>query len=251
MDKTSQKLADLFKEISLKGWIEGVGKSWGNIGLTFEHEIGKLPDSEYKPDFGDIEIKCSTRYSRYPVFLFTLAFDSNENEVIRLAEEYGHYDSDFKDKKVIFKQVTNAIIAGNKYNFFFDIDRNQERIYLAVYSNDGELLEREAYITFASLKKHFDTKLKKVAYINASMKMANNKKYYRYYLLNLYKTKDFETFLSLIKKNILTISIVSRISKSGEDKGRYRNKNVEFAISKDNLSKLFDCYYEYNHDSLY
>ena len=39
--------------IANKGYVVGIGKSWGNIGLTFENEIGKLPDSKYDPDFED------------------------------------------------------------------------------------------------------------------------------------------------------------------------------------------------------
>lgn len=248
MNNNSEELIKLFKQVSRKGWIEGVGKSWGNIGLTFEHEIGKLPDSNYKPDFNDIEIKCSTRYSHYPMYLFTIAFDNSKDEVIRLANLYGHKDSKFPDKKVLFKKVTNSIVPGNKYNFFFDVDKSSERVYLKVYSNDGNLLEKESYINFSSIKEHLETKLKKLAYIKASRKYISGKNYYRYYYLALYKLKDFETFLELIEKNIIVINIISRISKSGDDAGRYRNKNVEFAINEDNIPKLFDCLFHTNLD---
>ena len=248
MDKNSSNLVDIFHKVANKGWIEGVGNSWGNIGLTFENEIGKKPDSKYNPDYKDIEIKCTTRYSRYPLYLFTIAFDSSENEVIRLAEEYGYSDPDFPNKKVIFKKVTNSIVDGNKYNFFFDVNRQDKKIYLCVYSDSGRLLEKKAYITFDSLKKHLETKLDKVAFIKASMKTIEDKKFYRYYSMFLYKIKEFENFLELIERNILTITIISRISKSGIDRGRYRNKNVVFAIDKDKLDKMFDCYYKYNRD---
>lgn len=250
MESEFKKIISAFDEVSSKGFISGVGKSWGNIGLTFENAIGKSPDSNYAPDFDGVEIKCSTRYSHYPVYLFTLAFENMENEVIRLAEKYGHSDTDFPDKKVLYKRVTNSIVAGSKYSFFFDIDRNENRIYLAVFSNKGELIERKAYINFSTLKEHLETKLKKLAYIKASKMNINGENHYRYYYLALYKLKNFETFLTLIEKNIIVIDIISRISKSGEDRGRYRNKNVEFAISEECLEELFDCVYKKDEEKI-
>lgn len=248
MDENSKKLIDKFHIISRKGWIKSTDKGWGGIGLTFEHEIGKEPDSKYLPDFDDIEIKCSSRYSRYPMYLFAIAFDSNENEIIRLASKYGYNDPDYPDKKVLFRKVDNAIIAGNKYNFFFKVDRTNKIIRLQVFSNDGDLLDDSAYITFENLKKHFETKLKKIACINASKKIDNEIIYYRYYHLSLYNSKSFNTFLELIERNMLVINLVARVGKCGADKGRYKNKGVVFAIRKDNLKRLFEQYYEYNYD---
>ena len=251
MDKASEDLVKKFHEVASKGYIKGVGRSWGNIGLTFEDAIGKLPDCKFEPDYEDIEIKCSSRFSRYPMYLFTVAFDSNENEVIRLAEKYGYYDKDFPDKKVLFRKIMNYIIENNEYNFMFDVDRNEEKIYLCVFDQNGELLERKAYINFYSLKKHLYTKLKKIAYIKASVKKSEDEKMFRYYSIFLYTLKSFDTFLELIERNILDIQIISRISKSGEDIGRYRNKNVEFSIKKEKIPLLFDCYYQYDYDKRY
>ena len=248
MDTNSKNLIKDFMKISKRGWIKATGSGWGGIGLTFEREIGKKPDNKYLPDFNDIELKCSSRYSRYPMYLFAIAFDSNENEIIRLANEYGYRDTDYPDKKVLFRKVNNAIIPSNKYNFFFKVDRKQEKIYLEVYSDDGILLENSVYITFDNLRKHVNTKLKKIAYIKASKTIIDNLIYYRYYNINLYNIKGFETFLDLIEKNMLVINLVARVGKCGEDKGRYKNKSVVFAISKDNIDKLFDCYYNYNND---
>ena len=251
MDDNSEALINCFHKVASKGYIKGIGESWGNIGLTFENEIGKLPDSKYTPDYGDIEIKCSSRFSRYPLYLFTVAFDSSENEVLRIADKYGHSDFDFPDKKVIFQKVKNAIIEDNKYNFIFDIDMANEKIYLCVFDENGKLIERDAYITFTTLKKHIMTKLNKIAYIKASMRKVDDKKYYRYYSMFLYKLKNFDIFLNLIDRNLINIEIIARISKSGPDKGRYRNKNIVFSIRKENIPLLYDCYYQYDYDRKY
>ena len=75
MHENSKKLIDEFYRISQKGWIKSTSKSFGSVGLTFEKELGKSPDSLYFPDYYGIEIKCTTHYSKYPLYLFTIAFD--------------------------------------------------------------------------------------------------------------------------------------------------------------------------------
>lgn len=251
MDENSEKLVTLFHKINKKGYIKSVCNTWGSIGLTFEKEIGKVPDSTYNPDFKDIEIKCTSRFSEYPLYLFTIAFDSNENEVIRIANNYGYNDHDFPSKKVIFKKVTSIYNNNNKYIFTFDIDRNEEKVYLCVYDSLGNLLERKAYITFESLKKHITTKLNKLAYIKASTMKDGDSKYYRFYAIYLLKIKSFDTFLDLINNNTLNIEIIARVSKSGDKIGKYKCKNIVFSIFKDRIPLLFDCYYQYDYDKQY
>lgn len=42
-------LIDKFNIISSKGWIKAINKSLGAIGLTFEHELNKEPDTDFFP----------------------------------------------------------------------------------------------------------------------------------------------------------------------------------------------------------
>ena len=132
-----------------------------------------------------------------------------------------------------------------------DVDRKEEKVYLCVFDSNAVLIERRAFVSFDNLKNHLYTKLKKMAFIKASQKKIDNKSYYRYYSIFLYELKDFETFLRLIEEDKLNIWLISRVSKSGPDRGRYRNKNIEFSIKRENLIELFDCYAQYNHDLYY
>ena len=68
MTVEEKNLISEFERIASKKWIKSVSKSFGSIGLTFEHEIKKNPDAMYFPDYHGIEIKCTSRYSRYPLF---------------------------------------------------------------------------------------------------------------------------------------------------------------------------------------
>ncbi len=249
MNDTLKEFLEKFKKIAQKGFIKSSSNDWGAIGKTFEKEMGKLPDSSYNPDYKDIEIKCSSRYSRYPLYLFTISFDGpGENEIERITNRYGFYDHDFPDKKVLFRRISNEINKKNKYNFSLDVSYKEKRIYLCIFDSNGNLIEKQAYISFSRLEEHFDRKMRKIAYIKASTKIIDNIKYYRYYCLFFYKIKDFNTFLSLIRKDRLDINLISRINKSGIDAGKNQNKNIVIAISKKNIQLLFDCIFEYNND---
>lgn len=80
----------------------------GNIGLTFEKEINKESDNMFFPDFEGIEIKCTTRYSDYPIYLFSTALEGKTfSEIKRIIDKYGYYDSNF----IIIKYYMKILIT--------------------------------------------------------------------------------------------------------------------------------------------
>ena len=62
--------------------------------------------------------------------------------------------------------------------------------------------------------------------------------------------KNFETFIDLLSKGEIEVTLNSRISKTGITAGRYYNKNLVLEIKKDNLEKLFKKVYSYNYDKI-
>ena len=251
MDENIKKIAEEFKRISKKRWIKSISKSFGSIGLTFEKELGKQADSKYLPDYNGIEIKCTSRFSRYPLFLFTIAFDGPTfPEINRIVSKYGWYDKDYKDKKVLFAKLKHneATTVNGKYKFKIAIDDNDKKLYLCVYDINDQLIENDSFVYISNIHKHFITKFNKLAVVYASTKMLNKEKYFRYYKIDIYKSKNFNTFIELLKKDIINVSLISRMNKSGIDAGKYRNKNLVFQISKDNIEKMFYKIYTYNLD---
>lgn len=246
-----QKLIKQFYIISSKKWIKSVNKGLGSIGYTFEKELDKSPDSLYLPDYYGTEIKCTGRYSRYPITLFTVAFDGPTfPEINRIVDKYGYYDNTFPDKKVLFANVScvEKSLLSSGYQFQLDVDDGEEKLYLAVYDSDGVLVERDSFVYFKSLYDHLALKLDRLAIVYASQKVIDGEKYFRYYKINIYQLKSFDTFISLLKQEVIKVSLIARISKSGPDVGRYRNKNLVFMLKKDKINMLFDEIYHYNHD---
>ena len=246
-------LAVKFEKISEKGFIKGVNNSTNAVGYTFEKLLNKNADSMFFPDYLGIEIKCSQRYSRYPLSLFSLAFDGPYlYETNRILQLYGKNDYCFHDKKTLIVElkVGKKILVNDKYFFELHLDYADKRMYLCVYNENKSLIEKISYIDFDTIKNRLQLKLNKLALIYASKKEIDNNKYFRYYQLTLYKLKDFDTFLELLKDNTITAVLSCRVSRSGEETGRQRNKNLVFQIKKENLNYLFDEVYYINKDNI-
>lgn len=251
MKEQQYEIIEKFKEIAEKRWIKGVNNSTNSVGLTFESLIYKNPDSMYFPDYNGFEIKCSQRFSRYPIELFSLAFDGpGLYEMNRILQEYGKTDVIYKDRK----QLQGEIYV-NKYkriynNYFkLKIDNNNKKLIIGIYDLNYQLIEEKTYIDFETIKARLELKLSKLAVVYASKKIIDNNLHFRYYLITIYKLKSFETFMELLEKNYIKAAIIGRVSRSGMEKGRQRNKNLVFSIPKESIDLLFQKIIEYNSDS--
>lgn len=251
MEESHKNLLEKFKTISKLKWIQGVNNYTNSAGLTLESLLDKKSDSIFFPDYQGIEIKCTQRFSRYPITLFSKSFDGPSlyqmNEILN---KYGKTDITFKDKKILNTNLScnKKMLVNGKYYFKLDIDEKEQKLYLAVYDVFDNLIEKEAFVYFETLKTHLELKLSNLALVFASKKHIDNIPHFRYYKMIIYKLISFEKFIELLKQDIILVDIVGRISRSGTEAGRQRNKNLVFKISKENISKLFKTVKVYDAD---
>ena len=104
------------------------------------------------------------------------------------------------------------------------------------------------YIDFRTIKSRLELKFSKLAIVYASKKMIEEELYFRYYLMTIYYLKSFEKFLYLLERDYINVSIIGRVSRSGCEEGRQRNKNLVFSLPKENIQYLFSKIIEYNSD---
>lgn len=195
------------------------------------------------PDYQGIEIKCTTRFSRYPISLFSKSFDDPSFfEMNRLINTYGTEDNIYKGRKILTAnlKVNEKISINNNYYFELKIDKKKGKIYINIYDNNNKLIENEPYISFNSLKEHLEVKLTNLAIVYASKKEIDDKINYRYYKMCIYKLISFDKFIELLENSIIKTSIIGRISLSGNEEGRQRNKNLLLQIQKENILDLFN-----------
>ena len=117
------------------------------------------------------------------------------------------------------------------------------------FTVNDELIEKESFVYTNSIYNHYKTKLNRLAIIHASTKKMENIKYFRYYKIDVYKANIFSKFIELVENDIIKVSLIARMNKSGIDAGRYRNKNLVFQIDKKRIDDLFTKLYTYNADS--
>lgn len=250
MQNNEKKFITKFKVISSKGWIQSTTTGYIAVGITFEKELGKKSDSLYLPDFEGIEIKCQQRFSNYPLNLFSKALDGpylySTNEFL---QKYGIQNEKYDKKEIYLNLKTKEYTFQNGYYFKLKIEKEEERIYIETYNNKYQLIEKEYYIDFKSIKEILELKLNTLAHIRASMRMFDNKKYFRYYQIQLYKNKGFEVFLKLLEQDIINTSFICRVSKTKYTEGKNKNKGFHFTINQENINKLFNEIYYYSSDN--
>lgn len=253
MEENYKQLLKEFKVISNRCWIKGINNYTNSAGLTFESLLNKKSDSMYFPDYKDIEIKCTQRFSGYPINLFSIAFDGPTlYEMNNILNKYGKSDFVYKDKKTLFASLSfnEEVLVNNKYYFKLEMDEQKEKVYLVVFDLNKNLLEKAAYVDFCSIRNRLQVKLTNLAIVCASKRKIEEELYFRYYKMVIYKLTSFEKFIKLLKEDIIRVDIIGRVSRSGIEAGRQKNKNLVFKIDKKNIDMLFDVIEEYDGDSL-
>lgn len=184
MEENYEELLRKFKVISKSKWIQGINNYTNSAGLTFEALLDKKSDSMFFPDYQGIEIKCTQRFSRYPITLFSKSFDGPSlyqmNEILN---KYGRNDIIYKDKKILNSNLScnKKILVNGKYYFKLEVSEKEQKIYLAIYDVSDNLIEKEAFINFETIKTVLELKLSTLALVYASKKQIDNIPYFRYY----------------------------------------------------------------------
>lgn len=245
MNTNIELLQRKFQEIKNMEYVKSIRKGNTGIGATFEYLLGKNEESFEIADYYGIEIKTKRSYSKAYITLFNaVPTGSGYYEVKRLRDTYGYRDP--KDETL--KQL-NVDIFANEFNkiglwyyFKLKVDKKEEKIYLLIYDRYYNLIDKTTYWDFDILKEKLYRKLQVLALVKAWPNRIGEYEYFKYYNMNIYILKDFNTFIDLIDKGIIKITL--KIG-SYHDKKRYgqvSSHGVSFCIKEEDLLKLFDLY---------
>ena len=243
MKNAIKDLRNLFYEVKAKGWIESDSNNLGSVGLTFEKMLGIQTNELEFPDFEGIEIKTKRKYSvSYTTLFCCTPTGPHFHEVERLKNLYGYPDSQLKNYNVlntsIYAKYKNKV--GTKYYFELKVDKKQQKIILLVFDYKKILIEDIVYWDFDILKEKLYRKLKYLAFVKADKISKENRNYFKYYLMKIYKLKDFDTFIKLVEEGIIRISLKIGVFRDGKKKGQIHDHGTSFCIKEDNLEKLCD-----------
>ena len=236
------KLKNKFETIKKLGWIKSIRKGSTGIGATFEKLLGVNENSFEIPDFDGIEIKTKRNYSNSFTSLFNYSPEGKYSyEIEKIKDKYGYPDKIIKKYKVLNKSFyCNTKIRVSNYYFILKVNMESKKIILNIIDLYGKLVENNIYWDFDEIKEKLNRKLHFLAFVNASRKIINNDEYFKYYKMDLYELKDFNTFIYLVEKGIIRITFKMSIFREGTKIGQLHNHGTSFDIKEEDLSKLFN-----------
>lgn len=247
MNEQIELLKEKFESIKNLGLIRSMRSGPTGVGYTFESLIGKAEDQSYTPDFHGIEIKTKIGYSESPITLFNLTpkaiNDFNMTKLLRLC---GYPDKKYKYYKSFKGDVYCAKILpiGNSGNYFnLIINDITKKVVMFIFRKDATVLNDDIYWNFYDLEERLTTKLNILAVVTAYRHVIKGITYYKYIRLELYKLKDFNTFIDLLKSSYIYITFNIDTYKTGRKKGQTHDHGTAFRIKRKNLEKLFTKIY--------
>lgn len=235
-----------FEIIKEKGWIKSSSNGRGNIGMTFERELGLTPNQFEIPDFDGIEIKTKQDETTPFLTLFSATFDGTYLfEMRRVAEMYGEYDRSFKNKKILYCSVNSLnftrLTSGVKMRI--NVCFEEKKVYLLIYDNFGNLIDRQSYWSFELLKGKLERKLSYLALVSAKRSVAVEREFFYYYDIKFMRLKSFSEFLRLLDLGKISIYFKYGVYRSGTKVGKSCDHGTSFDIRRDDLKRLFDYIY--------
>ena len=245
MDSNIRELQRRFSKIKNMGYVKSVRSGSTGIGATFEFLLGKEEDDLEIPDFVGIEIKTKRSYSKSYISLFNaVPTGSGYYEVKRLRDYYGYPINGNKDLKQLYAEVFSNRLTrvGLWYYFGLKVDFEREKIFLLIYNHRDELVDDSTYWDFDILKEKLERKLSILALIKAWPNMINGIEHFKYYKMNIYILREFDSFVKAISEG--KIRVTFRISSYDDEKkyGMVDSHGVSFAIREDDLLDIFEIY---------
>lgn len=236
------ELLEKFTEIASMGWVKSNRSHNTGVGKTFEDLLEKEEDNLGEPDYKGIELKAHRSNSESYVTLFTASPDGpQKSENTRLRNTYGKIDDESN-----LKILHTSIFANRKntycgqYKFQMEVNRNDKKVYLAIYDINDNLLEKISYWEFESLQKKLERKLKKLAFIGSKSKKEDGIELFKYEKITISKFKDFGKFLELIENGNIMLDIRIGVYKSGKNFGKTHDHGTGFRIREKDIELLYD-----------
>lgn len=243
MNNNVKQLKSEFNKIVKMGWITSDKINYGAIGETFEKLVGLTTNDLPIPDFDSIEIKTKSHSKFDYICLFNcVPTGPHYHEIEILKETYGYPDSELKKFNVLNGDVfaTKLNKIGMRFSFRLNVYRNENKVKLSVYDNRKQKKEESTYWDFDILEEKLTRKLTYLALVDTEKKIVNGKLLFKYKKLQIYKLKNFDTFIDLLEKGLIKVSFKVGVFKDPKRLGKIHDRGTAFSIENKNINMLFN-----------
>ena len=197
-------------------------------------------------DFDDIEIKVQSKYSKYPITLFSLTLDGPEPMALQsFVSRYGAYDDQYTNSKVLYITLNaqNYTFWGRTLKMRLFFDKRKQRLYIHVVHSNGKTIELKTYWELSSLYAALVRKVDKLCIIINETKYLNSLKYIKYIDINFFILKSFDDFINSLCDGTVSVKIKYGVYKKGPLAGSPYNHGIAFQVTYSNLEKIFNKIY--------
>ena len=241
MEKEIENLIIQFKKIKNNGFIQSINNYTNGGGLTLEHLLGIKANNKCLPDLNGIELKTINQYWERNINLFSDTPKSNHKSTTKwIAENFGYINKGSRKNFNGKMCATKLNKIGIKYFFKIDVNDKEKKIYMEIYDNNKTLINNDIYWDYETLKIKLEKKLSFLALIYLEKKYLKKRQYCKYNTIKIYKLKNFETFIALIKNGIIKINFSTSYIKSGQKKDTFHDHGTKFFINERNIYMLFN-----------
>lgn len=234
ISKTFVKLRKKLSKIINNGYFDN-SKGEGevapkDIGDTLEHLLGIETNNRNEADYeGKIEVKTKGE-GKTKDTLFTLRpkFDSTEvaqiepndrSRVSAFARLYGYDSEKHPGYSSLYITIGSKEAPQNNQGFYLEVNEEIRTVNL-MRKNDKNIATVVAYWSFEDLKHQLYIKHPATIWVKADTRYIGNLAQFQYTEVEFSKSPQFTTFLSLIKKGIITYDWRGYTTKTGKYSGK-------------------------------
>ena len=238
-----EKIIEAFNKVKSLGWIKSHRRNNTGIGKTFEDCVGVVENNLKEPDLYGFEIKAHRSESASYVTLFTKSPSfPKKGANAYLKDKFGEHYEGSNLKKLHTSIFGNRFnLYAGKYSFRLINSRVERRIYIGVYSEDGNKPEdMSVYYAYEDIEKALRKKLHDLFYVSAQRRMdADGKEEFYFDSAEIYSFPTLDNFLNMLDKGDIMFDIRIGTYQSGVKIGKPHDHGNCFRVKEDNLSKLY------------
>lgn len=238
-----EKIIEAFHKVKAMGWIPSRRHNNTGIGKTFEDYMGVVENNHNEPDLYGFEIKSHRGESTSFVTLFTKSPSfPRRGANAKLKDKFGEYNPEMNLKTLftsIFADKGNSY--RNSYSFRLINRRDERRVYIGVFSLDGEEIDCSVYYTYDDIETALRNKLKNLFYVTAdSRKNIKGEEEFLFTSAETYSSPSLGKFLDMLDDGKIMFDIRMGFYASGKKKGKAHDYGSCFRIKPGDIAKLYE-----------
>lgn len=225
--KKLKKLKEEIKRIKSKGYVKVVKNGDGDVGTTFEYELGISENNSKEPDWhGDIEIKTKKENSNCKTTCFSKNPEWGSMRPKDIIEEYGLHRGDGKIR------LNSALKVGTESSHGISLVIKKDVLF--VIGREENVLGK---LSLIEIEKGFKKKLDKLLFVTAETKKINGETHCHFNKATLCSGISLDKVINLLESGELVYEF--RMSYTPKT-GKVRDRGACFRLRENKILDLYD-----------